>query len=56
MDRYGLIIGEDGMTEDYLKIAGYYERNNEHFKAGTFFMKAMEYSKVYMYVLGKHVQ
>lgn len=46
MDRYGSIIGDDGTVDDYLRIATYYERNNEHFKAGTFFMKATEYSKV----------
>lgn len=46
MDQYGEVIGDNGSVEDYLKIANYFECNNEHYNAGVFFMKAMEYTQV----------
>ena len=46
MDQYAGVIGDGGTAEDYLKLANYYEKHNEHFKAGVFFMKAEQYTKV----------
>ena len=43
MDQYSEVIGDDGSVEDYLKIAGYYERSNKHFNAGVFLK---EYARV----------
>ena len=46
MDEYAEVIGDNGATEDYLKIAFYYEKSDSHFKTGVFYLKGKEYSKV----------
>ena len=47
MDQYASVIGDNGSDSDYKSIATYYQRSDNNFKAGIFFMKAKEYAKVW---------
>ncbi len=46
MEQYAEIIGKDASSEDYTKIATYFENAGDHFKAGSFFLSAKKYDKV----------
>lgn len=46
MEQYAEAIGDDATLEDYLRIATHFQRSGDHFKAGQFFFKAKDYSKV----------
>lgn len=45
MDQYASVIGDNGSDSDYKSIATYYQKSDNNFKAGIFFMKAKEYAK-----------
>lgn len=49
MDQYAEVIGENGTIDDYQRVALYYERTNNYFKAGVFFLKCLDYKKVNKY-------
>jgi WD repeat-containing protein 19 len=51
MNQYADVLGDNASIEDYLKIAYHYEKTNDIFKAGVFFMKAREYKKALDYLL-----
>ena len=46
MDHYAEVIGAEATEEDYLKMAAYFEKNENHYKAGVFYFKASQFAKV----------
>ena len=49
MEQYAEVVGNDASCEDYLRIAAYFQKNVDHFRAGQFFHKAGDYVKVRSY-------
>lgn len=45
MEQYAEVVGNDASCEDYLRIAAYFQKNVDHFRAGQFFHKAGDYVK-----------
>ena len=46
MDEYAEVIGNEASTEDYVRIARYFESLGNHFKAGQFFVKSRQHLEV----------
>ena len=50
MQLYAEVVGEDSTTDDYLRIATHFQRVSDHLRAGQFFLKAREFTKVHTVV------
>lgn len=51
MDQYAEVVGDNASLEDYKKIATHYQRTGNHYKAGSFFLKAEEYAEALSHFL-----